>query len=138
VKILLVDGHPLFRGGMKFLLGSLDAEVGLDEAADCAAAAALAGADDYDLVLLDPELRGMDGMDALVALRAAFPATPVVVLSEDDDPAAVRAAIEAGAMGFIPKSSPAEIMVDALRRVLAGGVYLPATDALARRGLSLV
>jgi DNA-binding NarL/FixJ family response regulator len=77
-------------------------------------------------------------MDALVALRAAFPATPVVVLSEDDDPAAVRAAIEAGAMGFIPKSSPAEIMVDALRRVLAGGVYLPATDALARRGLSLV
>jgi DNA-binding NarL/FixJ family response regulator len=138
VKILLVDGHPLFRGGMKFLLGSLDAEVGLDESADCAAAAALAGAGHYDLVLLDPELRGMDGMDALVALRAAFPATPVVVLSEDDDPAAVRAAIEAGAMGFIPKSSPAEIMVDALRRVLAGGVYLPATDALARRGLSLV
>jgi DNA-binding NarL/FixJ family response regulator len=80
----------------------------------------------------------MDGMDAVVALRAAFPATPVVVLSEDDDPAAVRAAIEAGAMGFIPKSSPAEIMVGALRRVLAGGVYLPATDALARRGLSLV
>jgi len=138
VKILLVDGHPLFRSGMKFLLGSLDAELALDEAADCAAAAALAGAGRYDLVLLDPELRGMDGMDALVALRAAFPATPVVVLSEDDDPAAVRAAIDAGAMGFIPKSSPAEIMVDALRRVLAGGVYLPATDALARRGLSLV
>ncbi|MGH8680854.1 MAG: response regulator [Burkholderiales bacterium] len=138
MRILLVDGHPLFRGGMKFLLGSLDAEVGLDEAGDCAAARALAGAGHYDLVLLDPELPGMDGMDALVALRAAFPATPVVVLSKDDDPAAVRAAIDAGAMGFIPKSSPAEIMVDALRRVLAGGVYLPATDAAARRGLSLV
>lgn len=138
MKILLVDRHPLFRGGMKFLLGSLDAEVDLAEAGDCAAAAALASAGRYDLVLLDPELPGMDGMHALVALRAAFPATPVVVLSEDDDPAAVRAAIDAGAMGFIPKSSPAEVMVDALRRVLAGGVYLPATDAAARRGLSLV
>ncbi len=138
MKILLVDGHPLFRGGMKFLLGSLDAKVGLDETGDCAAATALAGAGRYDLVLLDPELPGMDGMAALVALRAAFPATPVVVLSEDDDPAAVRAAIDAGAKGFIPKSSPAETMVTALRRVLAGGVYLPATDVAGRRGLSLV
>jgi len=138
VRILLVDRHPLFRGGMKFLLGSLDAKVALDEAGDCAAADAFGGATRYDLLLLDPELPGMDGMDALVALRAAFPATPVVVLSEDDDPAAVRAAIEAGAMGFIPKSSTADVMVDALRRVLAGGVYLPATDAAARRGLSLV
>jgi DNA-binding NarL/FixJ family response regulator len=138
VRILLVDGHPLFRGGMKFLLGSLDGEVDLDEAGDCAAARALASAGHYDLVLLDPTLPGMDGMGALVALRAAFPATPVVVLSEDDDPAAVREAIDAGAMGFIPKSAPAEIMVDALRRVLAGGVYLPATDAAARRGLGLV
>ena len=138
MKILIVDSHPLFRGGMKFLLGSLDAEVALDEAGDCAAADAFAGATRYDLLLLDPELPGMDGMDALVALRAAFPATPVVVLSEDDDPAAVRAALEAGAMGFIPKSSTANVMVEALRRVLAGGVYLPTTDAAARRGLSLV
>jgi DNA-binding NarL/FixJ family response regulator len=137
VRILLVDGHPLFRGGMRFLLGSLDADVALDEAGDCAAAGVLAGGH-YDLVLLDPGLPGMEGMEALAALRAAFPATPVVVLSADDDPAAVRAAIDAGAKGFIPKSSPAEIMVDALRRVLAGGVYLPATDAAARRGLSLV
>lgn len=138
MKILIVDGHPLFRGGMKFLLGSLDDAVDLDEAGDRAEAAALASAGRYDLVLLDPDLPGMDGMDALVALRVAFPATPVVVLSEDDDPATVRAAIEAGAMGFIPKSSTADSMVDALRRVLAGGVYLPATGAAARRGLGLV
>ena len=138
MRILLVDGHPLFRGGMKVLLGSLDANVALDEARDCAAADAFAGATRYDLLLLDPELPGRDGMDALAALRAAFPATPVVVVSEDDGPAAVRAAIEAGAMGFIPKSSTADVIVDALRRVLAGGVHLPTTDAAARRGLSLV
>jgi DNA-binding NarL/FixJ family response regulator len=138
VKILLVDGQPLFRGGMRCLLASLDAEVRVDEAGDCAAATARAGGDRYDLVLLDPELPGMDGLDALVTLSTAFLGTPVVVLSEDDDPAAVRAARDTGARGFIPKSSPADVMVDALRRVLAGGVYLPATDAGARRGLSVV
>jgi DNA-binding NarL/FixJ family response regulator len=138
VRILLVDSHPLFRGGMKFLLGSLDADVVLDEAADCAAARAFAGVGRHDLLLLDPELPDLDGTGALRALRVAFPATPVVVLSDEDDPATVRAAIDAGAMGFIPKSSPADVMVAALRRILAGGVYLPAADAAARRGLSLV
>ncbi len=138
MRILLVDGHPLFRGAMRFLLGSLDAAAILDEAGDCVAARALAAAGRYDLLLLDPELPGMGGLNALVALRAASPATPVIVLSDADDPAAVRAAIAAGAMGFIPKSSSADAMVDALRRVLAGGVYLPATAAAPHRGLGHV
>jgi DNA-binding NarL/FixJ family response regulator len=125
VKILLVDDHPLFRGGLKYLLQSLDEHLELDEAGNCAQAEALASQRAYDLVLVDLKMPGVGGLDALTVVRAAFPATPVVVVSGEDDPAVVRAAIECGAMGFIPKSSTPEVMIQALKLVLAHGIYLP-------------
>jgi DNA-binding NarL/FixJ family response regulator len=76
-------------------------------------------------VLVDLKMPGVGGLDALTVVRAAFPATPVVVVSGEDDPAVVRAAIECGAMGFIPKSSTPEVMIQALKLVLAHGIYLP-------------
>jgi DNA-binding NarL/FixJ family response regulator len=78
-------------------------------------------------VLLDLKLPGVNGMDALRALREAVPAAPLVVLSGEEDPHVVREAIERGAMGFIPKSSTPEVLIQALRLVLARGVYLPPT-----------
>ncbi len=125
VNILLVDDHALFREGLKFLLRSLDAGLELDEAGDCARALERASARSYDLVLLDLKLPGVNGMDALKALREAVPSTPLVVLSGEEDPRLVREAIERGAMGFIPKSSTPEVLIQALRLVLAHGVYLP-------------
>jgi DNA-binding NarL/FixJ family response regulator len=123
--ILLIDDHPLLRGGMRFLLRSLDAGLEMDEASNAAQALELVATRSYDLVLLDLKMPGLNGMDALAALRAAVPGTPLVVLSAEDDPAVVRAAIEGGAMGFIPKSSTPEVLIQALRLVLAQGVYLP-------------
>jgi DNA-binding NarL/FixJ family response regulator len=76
-------------------------------------------------VLLDLKMPGVAGLDALAALREAIPAAPLVVLSGEDNPGVVRAAIERGAMGFIPKSSTPEVLIQALRLVLARGVYLP-------------
>ena len=125
MRILLVDDHALFREGLKFLLRSLDAELELEEAGDCAQALERASRRDYDLVLLDLKLPGVNGMDALRALREAVPAAPLVVLSGEEDPHVVREAIERGAMGFIPKSSTPEVLIQALRLVLARGVYLP-------------
>jgi len=125
VNILLVDDHALFRQGLKFLLGSLDGRVVLEEAGNCAQALERAAASRYDLVLLDLKMPGVDGLDGLAALRDAVPDTPVVVLSGEDRPAVVRAAIERGAMGFIPKSATPEVLIQALRLVLAHGVYLP-------------
>jgi DNA-binding NarL/FixJ family response regulator len=125
MDVLVVDDHALFREGLKFLLRELDAELALDEAGDCTSALERAAQRRYDLVLLDLHLPGLKGMDALAALREAIPATPMVVLSGEDNPAVVRAAIEAGAMGFIPKSSTREVLIQALRLVFAGGVYLP-------------
>jgi len=125
VKILLVDDHPLFRGGLKYLLQSLDEHLELGEAGNCSQAEALAAEHAYDLVLVDLKMPGVGGLDALTVVRAAFPSTPVVVVSGEDDPSVVRAAIECGAMGFIPKSSTPEVMIQALKLVLAHGIYLP-------------
>ena len=123
--LLLVDDHALFREGLKFLLRGLDAELVVDEAESCAAATARQGEFSYDLILLDLNLPGVGGLEALAAIRAAFPQTPVVVLSGEDDPRTIRATIEQGAMGFVPKSSTPEILIQALKLILAHGVYLP-------------
>ena len=127
MRILLIDDHPLFRGGLKYLLRGLEEGVEMDEAGDCAQALEHLAAGSYDLVLLDLKLPGVNGLDALASLREAAPGTPLIVLSGEDDPEVVRASIERGAMGFIPKSSTPEVMIQALRLVLMRGVYLPPT-----------
>lgn len=125
MHILVVDDHALLRSGMRYLLRGLDPGLEIDEAGDCAQALERVAARSYDLVLLDLKMPGLGGMDALDALRKAAPAAPLVVLSGEDHPHVVRAAIERGAMGFIPKSSTPEVLVNALRLVLAHGIYLP-------------
>jgi len=134
MKVLLVDDHPLLRGGMRYLLRSLDPDLEMDEAGNGIEAIERVSARAYDLVLLDLKMPGLNGLDALAALRVAVPGTPLVVLSAEDDPGMVRAAIEGGAMGFIPKSSTPEVLIQALRLVLAQGVYLPTVVLEARSG----
>ena len=71
-------------------------------------------------------LPGLDGMDGIALLRDAAPATPIVVLSATENAVTIRQAINRGAKGYIPKSSGKDIILNALRLVLSGGVYLPA------------
>lgn len=125
MRILIVDDHDLFRKGLRLLLSGFDPELVIMEAADCTQATALSG-EPFDLVLLDLHMPGMSGLDALHSLRPSFESSPIVVLSGEDDPRQVRRAIDAGAAGFIPKSSTPDVMRSALRLVLADEVYLPA------------
>ena len=136
IKVLLVDDHALLRGGMRYLLRSFDADLEMDEAGNCTEALELVAASSYDLMLLDLNMPGLNGMDALAALREAAPGLPLVVLSGESDPGVVRAAIDSGAMGFIPKSSTPEVLIQALRLVLAHGVYLPPLVLQATRAVS--
>jgi DNA-binding NarL/FixJ family response regulator len=124
VHLLLIDDHALFREGLKFLLRGLDEELAIDEAGSVAAAVAKRDTP-YDLVLLDLNLPGVGNLEALASIRNTFPQAPVVVLSGEDEPRMIRATIEHGAMGFVPKSSTPEILIQALRLILAHGVYLP-------------
>jgi DNA-binding NarL/FixJ family response regulator len=126
MKILLVDDHQLFREGVALLLRRLASDLDLLQASNCDEGLELCRThDDIDLVLLDLNLRGMSGLDGLVILRERYPGMPVVVMSSAEDESTVRTAIDLGAMGFIPKSSSSEIMLNALRLVLAKGIYLP-------------
>lgn len=125
LRALLVDDHHLFRQGLKFLLADLDPAIQFFEADSCARALEFAGSAPIDLVLVDLHMPGVEGLDALSAMRAAFDASAVVVLSSEDDPYAVRRSIELGACGFVPKASTPQVLIAALRLVLAGGTYLP-------------
>jgi len=124
LRTLLIDDHALFRQGLKFLLAELDNNMSFDDAESCADALAFAD-QPIDLVLLDLHMPGGSGMHILAEIRAAFEASVLVVLSSEDDPHIIRRAIELGASGFIPKACTPQLMIAALRLVLAGGTYLP-------------
>ncbi len=125
MRILLVDDHELFREGLKAILANTDTGIRLDEASGAAEGIARAKAGNYDLILLDLKMPGVEGMDGLRAMREAVPDTPVVVLSGEEYSHIVREAIELGAMGFIPKTSTPAVLIRAMHLIVAGGVYLP-------------
>ncbi len=130
MKILVVDDHPLVREAMAGILGELGdssrESPQLIEAADCAGALALAREQtDINLVLLDLNLPGVRGFEALDRLRRAHPTLPVVILSMHHDRESIREALRHGANGYIPKASPTAVIVSAVRLVLSGGVYVP-------------
>lgn len=121
MDILIVDDHALFREGLKSLLARLDDQVTSHEAGSIEAGLALGQQHhDFDLVLLDLNLPGLNGLDGLKLFRQRFPASPLVILSGVDDEATVTAALNHGAQGFIAKSTNAGTLLADLRRVLAG------------------
>jgi DNA-binding NarL/FixJ family response regulator len=126
LKVLVVDDHPLIRQALLVVLTQLDSDLQVLEAGNVPDALALAEANsDLNVVLLDIHLPGLSGLDALQSFRDRMPAVPVVVISASEDPADITRALDSGAMGFIPKSQSSQVMISALRLVLAGGVYLP-------------
>ena len=125
MNILLVDDHDLFREGLKYLLQVLDDSITFLEASSIEGAAAAVGDREIDLILLDYYLPGVVGLSALEFFRQGYESARLVVLTGEEDPRVVRAAIDKGAAGYIPKTSSREVLVGALKNVLAGNIYLP-------------
>ena len=128
MKILIVDDHHLIREGMKPVLQRLGdgKPASVFEASSFQDAIEYADAHpDLDLVVLDLHMPGVEGFAALNDLQERHPGLPIVVMSGADDPALMREAIDHGALGFIPKSSSTDVILNALRLVLSGGTYLP-------------
>lgn len=126
MNVLIVDDHALVREALGRVVLALEPDARIVEAGDPASAFRLIEREpDLDLALLDLSLPGMHGLAALKQLRAHHPALAVVIVSATVDRETVRMALDAGAAGYIPKTSSNEVLKSALQLVLAGGVYIP-------------
>jgi DNA-binding NarL/FixJ family response regulator len=133
MKFLVVDDHALIREAMRSVLKELCGDAMVLEAASAGQAADLIERHpDLALVLLDLKLPDRDGIEMLAEVREHYPAISVVMLSAFNDRDNVVRALDNGALGFIPKTDSREVLLGALRLILAGGTYIP-PEILARR-----
>lgn len=127
MKVLIVDDHSLFRAGLALVLKELDQELEIIEASgNEQAQQALNSQNCLDLVILDLNMPGGNGFELIEFITSKKMTLPLVVVSASDDVNDVRKAINAGAMGYIGKHMSSQVMINALRLVLAGEVYIPA------------
>ncbi|HET7155329.1 MAG TPA: response regulator transcription factor [Hyphomicrobiaceae bacterium] len=132
MKFLVVDDHALIREAMRGVLKELQGDaLILDAASSRQAMDIMQQHPDLALVLLDLKLPDRDGIEVLGELRERFPATSIVMLSAFNDRENVVRALDNGALGFIPKTDSREVLLGALRLILAGGTYSP-PEALTR------
>lgn len=124
MRALLIDDHLLFSQSLRFLLEDMDPTLTCESAASIAEAVGRTGP--FNFILLDYALPDSQGIAGLARVLAAHEEASVVMLSGDERPELVFALVEAGAAGFVPKSSDMDTLLKALRTMLAGGVYLPA------------
>jgi two-component system, NarL family, nitrate/nitrite response regulator NarL len=131
LNVLVVDDHVLFAEGLKLLLEAL----GLVSSVHCCAnglqAVDCALSNPIDIVLLDWNLGpGLSGQALMDELKATHPLLRAIVLSADDSSRMVRQAVDAGAVGFVPKGSSSDALIKALTITAYGGIYLPDTKLL--------
>lgn len=127
MKVLIVDDHPLVRSGIKTMLLQHGQADHVLEAPDLRAALACLrnAAAAPDLILVDLQLPDCSGSAILTAIREAAPRSPMVVIAADDRKDTILGSLDAGAMGFIPKTFDPERIWAALGTVLRGGIFFP-------------
>ncbi len=124
VRILVADDHPMLREGLVAVLSTQpDFEV-VGEAADGAEVVRLAGALRPDVILLDLEMPGVDGVEALEGLRDAGSEAHAIVFTAYDTDERILGALRAGARGYLLKGASRQEIFDAVRTVHAGGSLL--------------
>lgn len=128
MNVLVIDDHPLILSALKSVVTGLADDVTVTAVATARSAReAMATRGEFDIVLLDLHLGEDDGFALLSELRASYPSVPIVVVSASDRRDDVVHAIDLGALGFVPKCMSNESLLQALRVVISGGIYLPAS-----------
>lgn len=127
MKVLIADDHRLIIEGVKLKLAELDPSVETVVAMNLEELDRMVAthADSLDLALVDITMPGTQGHQHVSRLRTQAPALPVIVLSGSEDGDLMRSLMEIGVLGFIPKAYSPEVMLSAIRLVLAGGIYIP-------------
>jgi len=129
-QVIVADDHPLFRSALVQAVQSvLNSEI-FQAANFQEVEALLQQHQDIELVLLDLNMPGNDGLTGLTSVINAYPGVSVVVVSAQEDPRTIKRAMDFGSSGFIPKSSPIEVLSEAVEIVLEGGSWLPENISL--------
>jgi DNA-binding NarL/FixJ family response regulator len=126
MDVLLVDDHPIVHETLRAIVRSVRPDAEFHSQFDLAAGLSQAARlNALELVLLDPGLPGCSGIDALLRFRMELPNARVAMISADDDEDRIRAALESGAVGFLPKTLRPKVMAEGIRAILDGGTYRP-------------
>ena len=135
INVLLADDHSIVRAGLRRLIEESGDMTVVAEAANGRDALRAVENAPPDVAVIDLSMPGIDGLEVISRLHAAFPSLPLLVLTMHEEGQYVVRAIEAGAMGYITKQSAPEPLVNAIRKVVGGSRFLTdeAAEALALR-----
>lgn len=126
MKVLVVDDHALIREALHSVLKQLNREAVIFEASNSQKAMRIVEEHpDISFILLDINLPDRDGFSVLRELRERYATIAIVILSSSDDQDTVKRAFKLGALGFIPKTTEREVILNAIKLVFSGGVYIP-------------
>jgi DNA-binding NarL/FixJ family response regulator len=125
IKVLIVDDHPIMRVGISAIINARADMIAVAQAGTGESAVELYEQHHPDITLMDLRLPGMSGVDAIRMIRCRHPEACFVVLTTYEGDEDIYQALEAGARAYIIKGMPHELLVDALRRVHAGGRFVP-------------
>jgi DNA-binding NarL/FixJ family response regulator len=124
--IIIADDHPLFRTALKGTLLAHTPSVTITEAEDLLSLqACVENNTTANLILLDLHMPGAEGFSSIIFLNAHYPHIPIIVISAHEESDIIRRAIDHGASGFLPKSSSADDIYQAIDEVLNGGIWIP-------------
>lgn len=135
IKVLLADDHKIVREGLRRIIEESGEMEVVAEAADGNEAISRTLDTRPDVAVVDISMPGMDGLEVVAQLKALAPSMPVLILTMHDEEQYVVRAVESGAMGYVTKQAAPEQLVDAVKKLYAGGLYLTekASEALALR-----
>ena len=138
IEVLIVDDHPIVRFGIKTMLMTYDDIRVFGEAGNGKQALSLCAEIQPDVILMDIIMPGLNGVEATRALLERYPQLKIIVLTSFPDQDVVQDTLEAGAVGFLLKDAPKEIVEDAIRSAYAGATVLApeATQALIKANTS--
>jgi two-component system invasion response regulator UvrY len=123
-RILVVDDHPLVRRGIVQVLSAEFSAGAIGEASNAAEALSAIWGQEWQAVVLDISLPGRSGLELLKEIKTASPKLPVLILSTYPEAQFATRMLRAGAAGYLNKESSPEVLIQAIRRVLAGGKYI--------------
>ena len=123
-RILIVDDHPIVREGLRALISQHDDLLVCGEAESVEEAMELVATAEPDIAVIDISLKGSDGMELIRKIREQDSSVRMLVSSMHDESIYARRSLRAGALGFVSKENAARQIIDAIRRVLDGRIYL--------------